>query len=1014
MPSPTFLARLEALGEKGLTMSRRVLAESADVLEDLAVKAVKNGGRLSADEERQLRKIYTDYQRASIREKQNAVAALGEARVHAEIRDDFFNGALGHIGKTADERALLRMAVTRPTMEAGGNVTLLGGKGTMSRTEFDNLKSIKPSEAQFLEDGMKARWQLVQDHEKSLMTSARREGERDAVTLDARNSEKSRAAQVRQEQQAQQAQQAREAAEAAAREDVIRRESTRQAQAIIELNRNTDSLTPELMGTAFDGLRTHLEGNKKLVANITDLNPPRQGINPNDIPSVMREIAAGRQVTEAEFSGVRSAYVNQADNVAKARTEAAKASMEAAEKAALKASHTEQLMLALSELRISQRSNFKVDTDKFFTDFRKFAGKDGADLIKGNDEVARLKQLSPKEIFEELAAGRPVTNNEYEGLVSFFKRNFDKKLSAEELEKNRAATPPAMPIGGFAGGAATGGLNRAIPVVTSLIPYITRNLGGEARAVSRNTIWEWENVGTPGFWTSYGNNLADFRGRTWAGSSVLALTAAVLTPAAIIHNFPEGTGAGIHNNAYTLVYDRDPPFEQMDATSNRIFIKLTRDGQASKDLFARYAYDLTGIKVDTTKDKLDLEKLREIAVFMSNLPQGRNNSGKTEYDVVGFQYALAFYSDVAAQAITDMRTKGGAEVDGKKMSVWEYLAHTNSSASVSATYQRLIGEDGNTPEFVAAVKKFTISKMYPKGIDISMYQGSEKSIPPGILFEIAVTAQTVSSSGNVREQSAFFAALNKKIDPSGFTPDFGRGADKPADGKKVDYRELAVDSAAELLLRTLNSEGRMDAFTRNALGNVSLPPSDTEKRIFILEKLEDVNFARSPNGRVLTLQYMQIKPSSLPKAGGDEREKEDWAANVKNRITQIKAADATRQQTEFSAGAQTALDQGAATVGREALANERAQGQAEARQSRRLREIRESFAEYAKAIPELAGKEKDMEAAFDTVNASGAFNRAVAGHDPYTKFGEELMKRGIPQSTAKTLVEQIRAFEPSR
>ena len=141
------LLKLEARGVKAGALT--VLRDAGERLETLGKLAINNGGKLKGAEEAEFRKIYSDYVRESLASRRalKGAGAFDEARATAEIRDDFFNGTLGHLGKNNDERALLRLTLNRKAIESTGlEISLQGGKGKIPKAEYENLRAVSKSE----------------------------------------------------------------------------------------------------------------------------------------------------------------------------------------------------------------------------------------------------------------------------------------------------------------------------------------------------------------------------------------------------------------------------------------------------------------------------------------------------------------------------------------------------------------------------------------------------------------------------------------------------------------------------------------------------------------------------------------------------------------------------------------------------------------------------------------------------------------------------------------------------
>jgi hypothetical protein len=760
--------------------------------------------------------------------------------------------------------------------------------------------------------------------------------------------------------------------------------------------------------------------------------------------------------------------------------------------------------LRIGEDRIPQTAKFDVlKTFDEIEDILENRGLLKPSLDRGTrTELTGLKKntpkevpnvLSPKDIFDEMTANRPISVDELKRLRTFFKENgFDTtaRPSTQESFQNSGVGTKWYDT-----------LLRAGPKIKDWMASAANSrLWADQGTISRNLYALYSDGAKPGVLsfppTRWVNGIREGSVRA-LGASALALSTGYMTPGYIN---PE-SASNIQMSLYDLSQPNGGVFglgthPNPLVAGQREFIQLMFDRYTSQggrvpiigvafDTFEQAVERFVSpeLYAELTKDKkftADPETIGKIAAYMGD-KNARISLDENSEGYIAFRLACAHFLkiskpedaewkrmgdisneqrvgaltlrmtvgqgadetllsslrkisglpvpdlspetvyNVAVQLAQNRRSKDStsdfAEFGAAIQVMSSYFGHDAKEGDDKDPYKMLSGlinhleirsaeayalkfigtSVGNSDAFVEATNRIT-------GVSIDAFKGDNKPIPAEKLLEIAIALQNSSSSTNKREINGFSKALMNKINPN-LNIDLN---EKTATGQDVkSLRERAVDEAYALNVRVLsNSASKTADFLKQTLNVTSLPSSPDEQQIMALKKLRDFSFARTKEGTILSLLYLSKKPSEIGKEG-------DWTATVNDRITSIENSVATQQQAAVAAGAQTAADQEAARGSAAALKLQQSINGRERSEAVKVDGIRKSFSEVAALVPGLKGKEKEILAAFDTVSASGAFNRATSGSDPYTVFATELQKRGIPERNIPDLVDHVRNFRPN-
>jgi|GEM_PF-4160050 len=667
--------------------------------------------------------------------------------------------------------------------------------------------------------------------------------------------------------------------------------------ALDEIELSIASQDPKKIEEAFKSLRG-------LSARDPDIIAENLRVTRNlSAEEVVSELRAGKKVSRKELLDTQSHFVSSAQ--------------EAGKIAAL-ADKKEALGLIFSNLSVNRVANFKMETVKFFEEVKAIIGENGLKLIDSN--VARIKLLSPKEIFQELREGRKVSPQEIENLEVYYRRHFDKTVSQNELAERQAKQTLPGGMGMFGAGVGGGGtINKGLQIANGALQYLSNNVSsGASRNLSRNVIWEWENVGQPGLLTRYGNNLKDGNKIAVSATAGLALFTAFEANYLNVRTFSEGVSPGLSNFFFSLQFDRDNGtiFEKKPEIINRQFDVLTKYPETSQRKFAEYASIITGLTLPTSGN-LDRETLFQIATILQENPRGvldpekNKNSARLkklspEHDIPAFIYALASYSGVDVNEFESL----SANDKGDGQGLINALVERNNSGSTKAFMNKFIGTSvGNTPEFVEATKRITGGI-----VDISAYKGSGASVPAETLLNIAIALQSSTTATNPREFDGYLLAFQRKI-----------GGKSSADPEKLDdktretLRKEVLDKALDLYTTVLSvsNKGESGAFFNKILGG-STPSSNEERDRALYTKLQDQTFRSTKDGMVLTKLLFGEKAKDL--IGKDNEAIYAFLEKQKQGISQISLSSqaASIAQGNLAAGAARAAELTA-----EALRNDR-------------------------------------------------------------------------------------------
>ncbi|OFW88847.1 MAG: hypothetical protein A3J37_04435 [Alphaproteobacteria bacterium RIFCSPHIGHO2_12_FULL_45_9] len=613
------LVKLEARGVKAGALT--VLRDAGERLEALGKLAINNGGKLKGAEEAEFRKIYSDYVRESLASRRalKGAGALDEARATAEIRDDFFNGTLGHLGKNNDERALLRLTLNRKAVEATGlEISLQGGKGKVAKAEYENLRTISKSESEFLDEAMKAKWKLVNDNEKALLSQAKREATTDGASASARETAKNKAAEAQREIAAQRERDAAQNAEKRASQQKAALEiSAVRGSALDDVENAVKSRDPDQIAEKFSALRSKMA--EKEPGSIVD-QVRQQDLTPDQI---MHELRNGQPVSRKELMDLEEYFV--------------------------RGTMAQQRLSVLDKISIRPNSSLGMDTDKVFDGLRNLLNREN---LLSDAAIERRYPLTPKNIYDSLREGQPISRDELNTLESFYRKNFDTKITAPA---------PQQPLPNNAHMLPQAGAGKVMPYLNSIL-QVGSNIINSARKgetvgrMTSNVMHEWETGTQPNILARFGNNLSDGTGYTRSATVALLTTTALLGGNRYLYYHPEGMSTGFSTGLFEAGYFTDKAFDNVPAeVINRQYDRLTKDS-ASRERFKDYTSLITGINIKDGEEG-DLEKLLEIARVLDSSglkgvtdPKQNKRSaefkerGLTGNDVTAYALAVGFYA----------------------------------------------------------------------------------------------------------------------------------------------------------------------------------------------------------------------------------------------------------------------------------------------------------------------------------------------------------------------------------
>lgn len=256
-------------------------------LETIVNGVLAKEGKASPAEREELQSIYTGYAQRAASDRRGLVRAGQPTKTADEIRSDFFNIALGHVGGKETDRIALRAALIRDAKEVAGDVTLANGV-KVPAAEVASLKMQKEMkfEMSFRDKGrldavLAAEAEAERAAHAAATTRATRRELRDSGLANGRQA-------------------AADAGRALFKQDAELRHSTSRLEIVYRTNGtiNTDE--------AFSALRSQLSADPAKLLLVKELNRPNM-LAPKDI---LKSIENGRPITEREFTDLQTFFHN--------------------------------------------------------------------------------------------------------------------------------------------------------------------------------------------------------------------------------------------------------------------------------------------------------------------------------------------------------------------------------------------------------------------------------------------------------------------------------------------------------------------------------------------------------------------------------------------------------------------------------------------------------------------------------------------------------------------------------